>query len=194
MFPDKYLSLNQNTFEIGDYKIIPIRYEDRFDIMKWRNEQIYHLRQTFSLTKNQQQIYFQQVVAKLFNEREPKQILFSFLKNNFLIGYGGLVHINWIDKHAEMSFLVDTKILNNETKYKESLKKYVKLITQVNFKELNFNKIYTETFDVRDFHVRIIEESGFVYEGKKREHVFFNGKYYNSLFHSILENEYYNLK
>ncbi len=45
-----YKSLNKQTFSKGEYSIVPIRFEDRYDIMKWRNEQVYHLRQDGLLT------------------------------------------------------------------------------------------------------------------------------------------------
>ena len=57
-FPTKYNCLNQNEFKALDYKIVPIRYEDRLAIMKWRNEQMYHLRQDKPLTEKSQEDYF----------------------------------------------------------------------------------------------------------------------------------------
>ena len=45
-FPNKYKCLKNQSFEKGKYKIVPVRYKDRFDIMKWRNDQTFHLRQT----------------------------------------------------------------------------------------------------------------------------------------------------
>src|SRR5210317_2900 len=99
-----YRCLNQNIFKNDDYSLVPIRMEDRYDIMRWRNEQIYHLRQKEPLTESQQDQYFEEVVSKLFDQEEPDQILFSFLEGAQLIGYGGLVHINWEDKNAEVSF------------------------------------------------------------------------------------------
>jgi hypothetical protein len=50
--------------------------EDRFDIMKWRNEQIYHLRQDKPLTAEDQEYYFSNVIASLFEQAKPNQILF----------------------------------------------------------------------------------------------------------------------
>ena len=61
-FPNKYSCLDKNEFSIGDYKIIPIRFEDRLDILKWRNEQIYHLRQDKILTKEVQDKYFREII------------------------------------------------------------------------------------------------------------------------------------
>ncbi|HMR86859.1 MAG TPA: GNAT family N-acetyltransferase, partial [Saprospiraceae bacterium] len=103
-FPTKYKSLNLAEISDGQYKIVPIRYEDRLNIMKWRNEQMYHLRQSKPLTEEEQERYFTNVVAQLFDKEQPDQILFSYLEGDVCIGYGGLVHINWIDKNAELSF------------------------------------------------------------------------------------------
>lgn len=89
-----YKSLNEQVFEIDNYKIVPIRYEDRLQIMKWRNEQVYHLRQNKLLSIEDQEKYFMTVVDELFEQERPNQILFSYLEDDICIGYGGLVHIN----------------------------------------------------------------------------------------------------
>ena len=105
-----YKPLLRKTVIYKNFKLIPIRYEDRYLIMKWRNEQIYHLRQNDPLTVKVQDEYFDNVISELFKQDKPKQILFSLLKDNKCIGYGGLVHINWVDKNAEISFIMDTKL------------------------------------------------------------------------------------
>ena len=46
-----YISLKKQIYTHNGYEIIPIRDIDKYDIMKWRNEQIYHLRQENLLTK-----------------------------------------------------------------------------------------------------------------------------------------------
>ena len=51
-----------------------------------------------------------ELVAKLFDQEKPNQILFSYFKNDKCIGYGGLVHINWIDKNAEISFIMNSDL------------------------------------------------------------------------------------
>jgi len=189
---NSYKILNKQTYSTGKYSLVPIRFEDRFDIMKWRNEQMYHLRQNKLLTINEQESYFKNTVSLLFSQLQPNQILFSFLRNDVLIGYGGLVHINWLDNNLEMSFLVDTKILNDSYDYKDCFSAYISLIKYVSFNELKFNKLYTETYDLRDEHIKVLESNNFVLEGVLRKHIFFEDKYYNSLFHSILLDEYDN--
>ena len=144
---NSYKVLKKQLFSLNEYSIIPIRYEDRLSILKWRNEQIYHLRQDKLLTKNDQDYYFKNVVNKLFNMQRPNQLLFSFLKENLCVGYGGLVHINWVRKNAEISFVMDTEL---EKKYFSiHWRIFLKLIEQVAFIDLNFHKIFTYAFDLR---------------------------------------------
>ena len=90
----KYKCLNKQVFVIDEFQLVPIRYKDRYKIMKWRNDQIYHLRQKDILTKSKQDLYFGNVVSKQFDLEKPDQLLFSFLKEDVCIGYGGLVHLN----------------------------------------------------------------------------------------------------
>ena len=107
-----YKVLKTQNYAAGEYSIVPIRMEDRYLIMQWRNEQIYHLRQSKPLTEQEQDNYFNTVVAGLFEQIQPDQILFSYLEGEKCIGYGGLVHINWIDKNAEISFIINSDLEN----------------------------------------------------------------------------------
>src|SRR6187200_1988321 len=94
-----YSCLKKQEFQSAGFSIVPLRDEDKYDIMKWRNEQLFHLRQSKPLTKEDQDNYFKHTVAKLFNQKQPAQLLFSYLKGETCIGYGGLVHINWTDRN-----------------------------------------------------------------------------------------------
>jgi hypothetical protein len=85
-----YKILKKTTFQNGIYSLVPIREEDKYIIMQWRNEQIDILRQKQVLTKEEQEQYFSATIANLFEQEKPTQLLFSFLENNILIGYGGL--------------------------------------------------------------------------------------------------------
>ena len=177
-----YKSLNKQLFTNGEYRIVPIQYEDRFDIMKWRNEQMYHLRQSKLLSKQEQDNYFTNVVSKLYEQEQPNQILFSYLENDVCIGYGGLVHINWIDKHAEVSFIINTEL--EKDFFEKHWTIYLKLIEKVSFENLKLHKIFTFAFDLRPHLYQILEKCGFNKEAVLKDHCFFNGEYKNALIHS----------
>ena len=157
-----YIALKKQSFSQEEFSIVPIRFEDKLQIMQWRNEQMYHLRQAKELTENDQETYFNNVVSKLFDQEQPSQILFSYLKDNKCIGYGGLVHINWIDKNAEISFIMDTSLENDFFNF--HWKTYLGLIEKVAFEELNLHKIFTYAFDLRPHLYVALEESGYAKE------------------------------
>lgn len=143
----RYKCLKKQEFQIEEYKIVPIRFEDRYNIMKWRNEQMYHLRQSKTLSIEDQDFYFENVVKKLFEQDNPNQILFSFLEHNICIGYGGLVHLNWEKKSGEISFLISTEL---ESEFFEKFwLLFLQMIEFVAFSILKFNKIYTYAYDLR---------------------------------------------
>jgi len=182
-----YVVLNHQIFEYENYKIAPIRYEDRFDIMKWRNEQIYHLRQNKPLTLEDQENYFNNVVNKLFDQKQPNQILFSYLENEICIGYGGLVHINWIDKNAEISFIMNTDL--EKDYFQKHWGIFLNLIEQVAFGDLKLHKITTYAFNLRPKLYPILEKSGFTKEAVLKQQCLFNGEYIDVVIHSKFTQE-----
>ncbi len=177
-----YKVLYKQIFKSGDFSLAPIRYEDRYDIMQWRNEQIYHLRQNKPLTKEDQDGYFENVISKLFDQEQPDQILFSFLEHGICIGYGGLVHINWNDKNAEVSFIMNTALEAN--RFQEIWSAYLVLLEEVAFSDLKFHKIYTYAFDLRPHLYQALEVNNFIEEARLREHCFFDDKYRDVVIHT----------
>lgn len=177
-----YKILKNNIFTNATFSLVPIRFEDRMAIMKWRNEQIYHLRQNKPLTEVDQNNYFTTIVANLFEQEKPNQLLFSFLENDSCIGYGGLVHINWLDKNAEISFVMNTDL--EEKRFHEIWSAYLALLEQVAFEELKLHKIYTYAFDIRPHLYEVLSSSGFIEEARLKEHCYFNAKLLDVVYHA----------
>ncbi len=185
----KYIALEQNNFSQGNYNIIPIRQEDMESIRKWRNAQMPILRQAVKLSSDDQALYFKNEVKSFFSDNETKQLLFSFLKKNQLIGYGGLVNLSWKDKRAEMSFLLDDQRAKDNKLYKEDMNNFISLIKKVVFEEMKFNRMFTESFAFRKFHISILEDNGYKKEGVMRNHIFEFGKFYDSIVHGIVKGD-----
>lgn len=177
-----YLALNKQFFTTGNYSIVPIRMDDRHAIMQWRNEQIYHLRQTKQLTEAEQDNYFKTVVANLFHQPYPDQLLFSYLEGDQCIGYGGLVHINWTDQHAEISFLLNTALEKDYFEF--HWLNWLQLIEEVAFKELGLHKLFTYAYDLRPALYTALEKASFTREATLKQHACFNGKFMDVVIHS----------
>lgn len=182
----EYKALTKQTYKNGEFEIVPIRHEDRIEIMKWRNEQIYHLRQSELLTIDKQDAYFDNTIAPLFNQEKPNQILFSFLQANDCIGYGGLVHINWIDRNAEVSFIMNT--LLEEESFSENWSMFLKCLEQLAFDELEFHKIFIYAFDLRPHLYDVLELNGYFQDARLKDHCFFEGDFKDVLIYSKFMN------
>ena len=143
----KYKCLETNIYNEGKYTILPLRFQDRYDIMKWRNEQKYHLRQQNDLNQEIQDLYFKNVINNLFKLKFPKQILFSYLEDDKCIGYGGLVHVNWKKRDAEISFIMDTVLEDESFDFHWSI--FLNLIEKVAFIDLKLIRIFTHAYNLR---------------------------------------------
>jgi hypothetical protein len=112
-------------------------------------------------------------------------MLLAIFFNNIFIGYGGMVHINWQNQVAEVSFLISPQISEDSRKYSEIFRKYLGLIsTLASF--IGIKKLYTETFEFRKSHILALEgmENGFKriklgeeIENKQKEGSVFHEKY-----------------
>ena len=83
---NSYKALNKQTFTQNKFSLVPIRDRDKFKIMNWRNEQIYHLRQNKPLTKESQEnkLAYQKVLfysgLQSYTDGEYQTALKSFEK------------------------------------------------------------------------------------------------------------------
>ena len=183
-----YQLLEKNHFNTNGYKIVSLREEDIFEINKWRNEQLDILRQKNYQSDKDQKKYFYNIIKPSFSQDNPSLILFSFLYLEKCIGYGGLTNIDWKSKRTELSFIVSTDRYKKQSLYKYDLEIFLTFMKEVAFQCLKLNRIYTETYDIRSLHMKVLEKNGFVLEGRLQQHVLINGKYIDSLIHGCLNN------
>lgn len=180
----RYNILSKSVYNLGNYSIVPIRSEDRYSIMDWRNEQIYHLRQKDKLTKIDQDAYFENVISKTFDEKYPDQILFSFLEGSKCIGYGGLVHINWEDKNAEISFIIETSL--EALYFEKHWATYIKLIEEVAYKDLKLLKIFVYAYDLRPRLYSVLERENYFLDARLTKHCIYNNNLIDIVIYSKL--------
>lgn len=186
----KYKILKKTKYCLNEYSIVPLNDEDMESIRVWRNQQMSVLRQRKKITKKEQISYYKESIEPIFNQKNPRLILFSYLKNDVFIGYGGFVHIDWNLKKAEISFLTKTSRNKIRKTYVEDFNIFLKLIISLGFKEIGFNKLETETYSIRQTTIKILEENGFQLERQLHKQIFINNKYYDSLFHGQIKDYY----
>lgn len=182
-----YRCLKRQMRASGKYTLVPIREEDMQAIRIWRNDQIDVLRQRVPLSEEDQRRYYEQVVRPSFDDPKPDLILFSYLLDGVLIGYGGLTHVDWCADRAEVSFLLETARTTDEKQYAYEFGVFLRVLQDVAFGDLGLNRLFAETYDIRPHHVAVLEQNGFEPEGRLRQHIKIQGRYVDALIHGCLK-------
>ena len=152
----------------------------------WRNNP--KLRKFFreyrDLNSDMQEKWFQNIV----NNDDPVIMLsIRRLSDNELLGCCGLLYINWIHRHAELSLYIgfDNAYIDNHGYAYESCI----LLLEYGFKELGLNKVFTEVYEFDVQKDSLLKKFGFHLDGILRKNYFYEGKWWDSKIYSILSTE-----
>jgi len=185
-----YACLTRLKVSYEGYSIRAVEVGDIESIRQWRNAQMEVLRQKDEISQEEQAAYYERYIWPTQADPQPKDILLAYLKKDQLIGYGGLVHIGWEHRRGEVSFLLDPVRTHDEDLYKKEFLVFLRLVKKLAFEGLKLQKIYTETFASRAYHIGVLEAAGFILEGRLRQHVIINGLAVDSLIHGCLRGTY----
>lgn len=184
-----YRCLPSQSIRHGDRRLEALQPELFEPIRRWRNAQIGVLRQQEPLTPEAQQRYVDSVVRPQYGQERPAQVLFSYWWQELLLGYGGLVHLDWPSRRGEVSILLDPARARDIPVYQSDLAAYLPLIAGAAFNLLGLERLTSEAYDVRPHHVAVIEAFGFRREGVLRQHVVKDGRRVDALLHGMLRGE-----
>lgn len=177
----------------GDLVIRAVALQDIERIRQWRNAQMNVLRQSSPITPEEQERYFNEHVWPEMKAERPKQILLAIENNCELVGYGGIVHIDWKTLRGEISFLLEPELENSPIDLHEIFSCYLKIVYEIAFVDLGLNKLISETYAFRKTHIGIMESSGLRVEGYLRHHVLIDGHLTDCYVHGILSSEWSSL-
>lgn len=148
------------------------------------------LRQMSLITEVQQDHYYSECIWPQMELDEPNTILFGFFYKNRHIGYGGLVHISWHHRRAEISFLLDSSRMEDQKLYAADFTSFLTMLKEAAFDDLGLDRFFTETYATRKHHISVLEASGLRREGVMRRHVIIDGQPTDSLIHGYLRVDY----
>lgn len=163
-----------------------IEKEDLNKFLEWRNNP--NLRKNFrefkELNSVNQELWFNNIVMN-----SPNNIMFSIvnLENNELIGACGLNYIDWVNRNADLSIYIGFKNEYIDDLYAPDA---CKLLLEYGFNELNLHRIHVEIYDFDLDKKGLLDKLNFNYDGMLRETHWTDGKWANSLYYSILEQEF----
>lgn len=182
----RYACLSSQSFRDDGREIRPVQDGDIEAIRLWRNAQIDVLRQKQPITAESQKSYYERQIWPTMALPQPDNLLVGYLNDGKLIGYGGLVHIAWEHRRAEVSFLVDPARAGDDAIYRGDFALFLQLVKSLAFDDLGLNRLFTETYATRSRHIAVLEASGFRCEGTMRQHVIINEKPVDALVHGYL--------
>jgi RimJ/RimL family protein N-acetyltransferase len=107
--------------------------------------------------------------------REPEQF----------IGVTGLRHIDVRNRHAEFGIAIGEKTAWGSGYGTEA----TRLIVRYAFETLNFNRIWLHVGEDNERAVRVYEKVGFRTEGRLRQDMFRDGRYWDSLVMAVLRDD-----
>ena len=92
------------------------------------------------------------------------------------IGMVGFTNINWRNRTAEFG-----RFMIPDVKYRRKGygRKAIDLVLEYGFKHLNLNRIYLDTLESNIGAIGLYKKIGFIEEGRKKQHIYKNGKYFD---------------
>jgi len=180
----RYACLPRSHVEQEGFTLTSVQDEHIERIRQWRNAQMHALRQSKPIEPEEQNAYYARAIWPSMASAQPDNILLSYLHGPELLGYGGLVHISWEHRRAEVSFLLNPELTHDDDRYAAWFVRFLSLLNEVAFLDLRLHKLHTEAYSHRVHHVRCIERAGFEFEGRLREHILLDGKYIDSVLHA----------
>ena len=161
--------------------------EDLNQLKIWRNNPSFrkYFREYRELNSAQQNIWFKN---KVVEDDSTQMFAIRRLDDNILLGCCGLVYINWIHRHADLSLYIgfDNQYIDNEGYAQESCS----ILLNYGFEELGLNKIWTEIYEFDNKKLELYNKFGFKLDGVLRENYFYKNNWYDSKVLSLLKKEY----
>lgn len=181
-----YRCMPRPRLQEGNLSVEAVRPSDIEPIRRWRNAQLKVLRQGAPISRSEQAAYYRKHVWPDMRLPKPANILLAYLEDGRRIGYGGLVHIAWRHRRAEVSFLLKTELADTPAECGRYFPAFLGLMKALAFDDLRLHRLCTETYAIRERHLAALEQAGFRREGVLREHVWIDDRPVDSILHGCL--------
>jgi RimJ/RimL family protein N-acetyltransferase len=130
--------------------------------MNLRNKYKKYLRQSKILSMKDQCEWYE----------NNKDLIYTVIDENKVIGAAGFTYIDYINKKAELSFITENYI-------DERSSSILVMLQYIGFNELNFNKLWVEIYDFDTSKEKILIDCGFKKEAVLKD-TYFHENYHDS--------------
>ncbi len=157
----------------------PIELSDASRFIKWSRDP-----EVAKLVGNGHLLLKDEIVwIRNLSKKKERNLHFAIeTKGHIHIGGVGFHDLNKRDKYAVFGINIGDKKYWNRGYGTEA----TKMIIDYGFKKLKFHRIELEVYDFNLRAIKVYKRLGFKFEGRKRERVFYKGKFYDSFVMGIL--------
>ncbi len=171
---------------VGKYTYLrAIEKEDLPQLMKWRNNPSLrkYFRETAEINRINQEKWFNMV-----NDKNSIHKMFAIVKldTDELMGACGLCYIDWVNRSADFSIYLGYDNIYIDDKYAIDA---AKLMRDYGFNILNLHRLWAEIYSIDEAKKIFFNTLKFKLDGEFRETYWYNKKWYNSLFYSLLSTD-----
>lgn len=162
----------------------PVQLSDAERFVKWFNDpkvNKFMNYRNFTLAFEKQYI-----INRLKNKAKDNFHFCIDTKEGVHIGSCSLESISKIHNRATFGIIIGDKNFWDQGLGSEA----AKLIIDYGFRKLKLHRIDLDVYAYNPRAIKVYKRLGFKKEGEKREHAFWQGKYYNALMMSILDREW----
>tara|TARA_B100000787_G_C16096673_1_gene251496 strand:+ start:210 stop:734 length:525 start_codon:yes stop_codon:yes gene_type:complete len=162
-----------------------IESHDLPQLMQWRNDPKLrkYFRETDEINTINQEKWFASVMAK---DSTHKMFAIIKLDTNELIGACGLCYIDWVNRSADFSIYLGYKDIYIDEIF--AIEAAV-LMKDYGFDVLNLHRLWAEIYSIDEPKKNFFTTLGFTLDGVFRETYWYEKKWHNSLFYSLLSSD-----
>jgi len=156
-------------------------------LQEWRNRPEYrrYFREYRELNSDMQRQWYEKDV--LSNDRVCMFAMVDLAKDCRLLGVCGLCYINWVDSNADFSIYIGSDKLYIDDRFAVD---GGKILLRYGFEELGLHRMWAEIYDFDEPKKQLFDTLGFKRDGRHRETHWSEGRWHDSLFYSLLFQEF----
>ena len=126
----------------------------------------------------------------MMNSPKAEQVLVIQIRDGEVwrpIGNTSFMNVDWPNRSAEIGIFIGEKSCWNQGYGRETMR----LMLKHGFETLNLHRIFLRVFEHNLRGIKAYEHAGFQHEGRMRQAQYQDGRYYDVLVMSVLEEEYF---
>lgn len=148
-----------------------IKKDDLRQIIKWRNDPdiIKFNTQFFLLNMEYQKKWFEEIT-----ENDSKSKMFVFKFDNKIVGIGGLIHYDCLNKSADIAIILGEKKIRGKGLGSRALE----MLVEYGFKHMKLHRIGADIFEYNKISLKLFEKLEFKKEIEMRDYLWRDGKWW----------------